>query len=220
MCVRLTTIVIAILLATTVFTANATAAAPTLQSVGQQDRHPTATFSAPDATYATVQIATSPDRATDGRFLDENFEAIGILTDAEIASGVWKHHSQLDPGIYYMMMSAETTEGLFQTFYSEVLTLTIPKPAQTYRGSSPLAFVGIAVYPKLTVSPSGKYLPYKVCWTRIKGRKCLHPHISGDWNSAASSEVRVGVDSRMKRRTTFVWYVKGKRVASKTIRVR
>jgi hypothetical protein len=48
-----------------------------------------ATFSAPRADFATIYIASRPDRATDGSFLTENIKELDILTDSEIQSGRW-----------------------------------------------------------------------------------------------------------------------------------
>ena len=60
---------------------------PTLGAVTQQDRHPSASFSAPRADFATVYLATKPDRATDGSFLQENIKEADLLTDSELQSG-------------------------------------------------------------------------------------------------------------------------------------
>src|SRR5207247_776663 len=81
----------------------ALAVPPTLASVGEQVRHPTATFSAPKASDATIYLATKPDRASDGGFLTENVKEVGLLTDAEIQSGRWLDANQVDPGTYYVM---------------------------------------------------------------------------------------------------------------------
>src|SRR3954447_9812761 len=80
---------------------------PILASVGSQARHPTATFSAPKADHGVIEIATRPDRATDGDFLDENVVAFDIFTDAELQAGRWLNGSQLDPGVYYVMIRAD-----------------------------------------------------------------------------------------------------------------
>jgi hypothetical protein len=71
----------ALAIAVLVLPAGALAVPPTLSSVGQENRHPTASFSAPRADSATIYFATKPkpDRATDGRFLDENVKTLDIL---------------------------------------------------------------------------------------------------------------------------------------------
>jgi hypothetical protein len=65
----------------------ALAVPPTLRAVGQENRHPTASFSAPRADTGTIYIATKPDRATDGSFLDENVKTLDSLTDSELQGG-------------------------------------------------------------------------------------------------------------------------------------
>src|SRR4051794_13831528 len=79
---------------------------PLLASVDQQNRHVTGTFSAPRASDVTVYIASSPALATDGHFLQENIVDADFLTDSEIQSGRWLAESQIDPGSYYVMLSA------------------------------------------------------------------------------------------------------------------
>ena len=110
---------------------SAQAATPTLSSVGQQDRHPTANFSAEGADFAYMSVASSPARASDGSFLSENLEDYDVLTDSEIYNGYWSSSSQLDPGTYYVMVDASTYDesGCGQycvNGYSNVMTLTIP----------------------------------------------------------------------------------------------
>jgi hypothetical protein len=68
-------------------TGGALAVPPTLRAVGQENRHPTASFSAPRADTGTIYIATKPDRATDGSFLDENVKTLDSLTDSELQGG-------------------------------------------------------------------------------------------------------------------------------------
>lgn len=45
-------------------------------------------FSAPGADSATIYLATEPDRATDGGFLQENIKDLDFLTTDEIQGGV------------------------------------------------------------------------------------------------------------------------------------
>jgi hypothetical protein len=44
--------------------------------VSQQNRHPSATFSAPGADDATIYFASKPDRARDGGFLRKNIKKL------------------------------------------------------------------------------------------------------------------------------------------------
>jgi hypothetical protein len=195
--------------------------APSLLSVVQQNRHATATFSAPGADDATIYFATKPDRASDGSFLQENIKDLDLLTTDEIQRGSWTYESQLDPGTYYVMMRATDYDCFGQPTcldgYSNMLSLDVPKPHQTYRGSaSVLHYVHIA-YLKLRVNPLGETLPYKVCWRLRSGkRRCVSGKVEGySWNDSADDELSVRLRA-MKRRTTFVWYVHGRKVAART----
>ena len=112
---------------------------PALQTIDQVSRHPTARFSIPGADDATIYFATKPDRASDGSFLQENIKDLDFLTAGEIQSGSWTYESQLDPGMYYVLLRATDYDCIGQPTcldgYSNMLTLNVPKPAQTYRGS-------------------------------------------------------------------------------------
>lgn len=213
------------LLATFAFAAPAEAASPALLGVGHDGLHPTATLSAPGADDVTVYISKRPDRATDGNFLTENSAEIDFLTAGEIASGAWMDADNLDPGTYYVMLRAGTytcpdgadcIDG-----FSNVMTLLVPKPKQRFSASIQRGFIGSF---KLTITPAGESLPYKLCWTRGKGRKCERGTVDGyDWTGAASDTIFLTVSDlklpRRQRKTTFTWHVAGKRVASKTIRI-
>jgi hypothetical protein len=199
------------------------AAPPKLLSVGHQNRHPTATFSAPGADFATIYLATSPARGTDGRFLDENIKEVDFLTMDEIQGGAWLDSSQVDPGVYYVMLNAtdfcfpddDCTDG-----FSEVLTLQVPKPTSSYRGQvGPIYRFLREVTLKLTVRPLGERLPYRVCWRlRSKARRCVSGVVVGySWNSAATDSLSVRMRG-MARSTTFTWYAKKRAVATKTAR--
>jgi hypothetical protein len=193
---------------------------PTLLTLIQQNRHPSATFSAPGADDATIYFASKPDRATDGSFLQENIKHSDFLTTSEIQSGSWLDESQIDPGSYYVMLRATDYDCIGSPScidgYSGVLTLPVPKPSHTYRGSVQVFHYSRIVYLTLRVTRLGESLPYKVCW-RLKNnrRACVRGKVEGySWNDAADDSVT----SRMRgmaRQTTFSWYVRGQRVASK-----
>jgi hypothetical protein len=85
---------------------SASAAAPTLKSVDAVNRHPSATFSAPKASSATMYVATKPDRTADGSFVAENVVTVDELSGPEISSGKWVSKSQVPAGAYYVMLSA------------------------------------------------------------------------------------------------------------------
>jgi hypothetical protein len=203
----------------------AQAATPTLVNVGQQDRHPQATFGTlPGVDGLTVYMATKPDRASDGSFLQENIKEADFLTADEIASSSWLYERQLEPGLYYLMARAfdfdcyqnpNCIEG-----FSNMLTLTIPKPAQRYRTSVQLLpFIGVG-YLNLSVSPLGEKLPYRVCWTLTRGSRCLRSTVTGySWNAPASDLLRVSL-RRMRKLTTFTWYADGRIVSVKRVRIR
>ena len=90
----------------TAFASQASAAKPTVITLGQQNRHPMMTFSAPRAGSLAVDFARSPDRATDGNFLSENIVNSAFLTDDEVQTGRWLDEDQLDPGKYFVMLDA------------------------------------------------------------------------------------------------------------------
>jgi hypothetical protein len=202
----------------------AAAATPTLLSVGHQNRHPTATFSMPGADDATIYFATKPDRASDGRFLEENVEHLDLFTTEEIQAGHWLDSAQLDPGRYYVMLRATDYECLGDPGcvdgFSNMLTLTVPKPVPRYRGSVRVYRYLSTVALRFKIAPLGERVSYRVCWTRVaKPRKCLRSSVRGySWNSPADDEVTVRRRG-MPRRTTFAWYVDGRRVASKHVRI-
>jgi hypothetical protein len=98
-----------------------------------------AAFAMPGADDATIYFATRPDRATDGRFLEENVQHVDLLTRDEIQGGQWLDSDQLDPGDYHVMLSSYDYDcfddpACMQGF-SNMLSLTVPKPASRYRGS-------------------------------------------------------------------------------------
>jgi hypothetical protein len=202
----------------------AQAAPPTWLSVGQQDRHPTGTFTMPGANYGTIAVADKPDRATDGDFLQENIKDFDILTADEIQTGQWLSEDQLDPGTYYILLRASTdacpddpncTNG-----YSNVLSLTVPKPRERFSGRlKNYRYLSIVTL-TLKVTPLGEHLPYRVCWRLTsKHRKCARGTVGGySWNSSASDSLDVRTRG-MAKRTTFTWYVQGHKVATRRGRI-
>jgi hypothetical protein len=208
-----------------VLTGSAAAQPPTLLTIDQQNRHARATFYAAGADDATIYIASKPDRASDGGFLQENIEDLDILTTDEIQAGSWLGESQLDPGIHYVMLRATDFDCYGNPScidgYSNVLSLNVPEPTHTYRGSvSVLRYSHIASL-TLRVTRLGKSLPYKVCWRlKSKKRRCVSGRVVGySWNDSAEGTVSIRLRG-MARRTTFGWYVGGHRVASKTANTR
>ncbi len=193
------------------------------------------TFSAPRASSVSVYFASSPDRATDGSFLSENVVHTDFLTDDEIQTGRWLDEDQLDPGRYFVMLSASAEdscwsypppdyEGLLDPAcangFSDVAVLEVPKPHQRFTVKvEQLRYIRI-IYLTLKVTPLGETLPYRVCWRRKTNRRvCVSSKVSGyDWNSSADDLLRIN-SRALPRRTTFTWYVGAQVVVSKTVRV-
>lgn len=212
--------------------APALAVAPSL-AVSAADRRPQATFSAPFAGYATIYFASKPDRATDGQFFTENVETTDSLTDDEIATGRWLSESRLDPGIYYVMLRASPDFDrcyLYDTGgydpacadgYSNVATLTVPKPVSRYTASAQvLRFVGV-VHANLRATQLGEKRAYRVCYTTAAGkRRCTAGTLAGySWDSAADDTLRLSTRF-MPKTTTLTWWVGARKVATRTVRVR
>jgi hypothetical protein len=212
--------------------APASAVPPTLTSVGQSARHPTATFSAPRADSATIYFSTKPDRATDGRFLSENIATLDSLTDSEIQAGRWLSEDALDPGRYYVLLRASpdfdlcwiTATGMYDPAcadgFSNMQTLDVPKPTSRYSATvSAYRYINRATL-ELRAAPLGEARPYKVCYRWRTGRnQCVRGVIRGySWSSSASDLLSVNTRP-LPTIATFNWYVGTTRVASKRARV-
>lgn len=226
-------IVFTITLSTLAIPSAALAVPPTLGAVAQQDRHPTASFSAPRSDFATIYLANKPERATDGSFLQENIKELNSLTDSEIQSGRWVDENQIDPGTYWVMVRASPDFGSCYLYdsggfdpacadgFSNVLTLTVPKPAIRYTARVTAYRYLRQASLQFTATPLGERLAYRVCH-RLKNAstRCLNGALEGySWSSAATDDLTVNTRS-LSATTTFSWYVSGKRVASKRVRVR
>jgi len=194
---------------------------PTLLTVSQRNRHPSATFSMPGSDEATIYFASKPGRASDGGFLRKNIKELDLLGTVEIRRGWWSFEEQLDPGTYYVMMQAIDYDCIGQPGciggYSNMLTLAVPKPSQTYRGSVEVLHDVHIVSLTLHVTALGEKLPYKVCWQLAnEKRRCVSGTVAGySWNSSADNQLGVRLRG-MKARTKFTWYVRGQAVVSKT----
>jgi hypothetical protein len=196
---------------------------PTLSAVSSSNRHPTATFSAPGAEFASVYMATKPDRASNGEFLRENVALLHPLTAEEVQRGTWLEADQVDPGTYYVLLQAfdyecfaspaTCTEGS-----SAMVTLTVPTPKQRFTPTVDVRRYSRYVSLRLEVRPLAGNLPYQVCWrNRQRARRCAKGVLRGfSWNTPASHDLEVGLRG-LARTTTFTWQVRGKTVASKTV---
>lgn len=200
--------------------------APSLGSVAvSADRHPTATFSAPGAEDATIYLATNPNRATDGRFFDEHTKYTDTLTLAEIQGGRWFYEGQIDPGTYYVMLRAycwRYEDTNCADGFSSVVPLTVPLPTIRYITRIGSLFRGISVYPAIRASVLGTDKQYRVCYiSTARRQRCVGGTINGySWNESASDEIRIAVTRAMPTVTTFTWFVEGRVVGRRTVRVR
>jgi hypothetical protein len=199
--------------------------------VGHQQRHPTAAFSAPRASAVNIYLASKPDRAADGSFLQQNLRETGILAPADLQSGTWLDANKVEPGMYYVMIRAQANfdacyigPGLDPACadgFSNVLTLVVERPAVRYtvgvkpdrKGGSARLFV--------TATPMGEKTPYRVCYrTARKARRCAGGILNGyTWDRPVQNVLYVRT-SDLATFTTFNWYVGGKKVAAKRSRIR
>jgi hypothetical protein len=202
------------------------------------------TLAAPRADSVTVYIASKPDRATDGSFLQENVVESGFLTDSEVQSGRWLDSSQIDPGSYFVMLRASldfascvsvdpNTGALVDDpscadGFSAVVPLTVPRPKTKYAVKT-LLFKKIRIVDlTLTAKPLGVKVPYQVCWKERTGKKktlrkkCVKATLNGySWSADASDVLSINTKG-MARRTKFTWYTRGhtpRVLLSKTITV-
>jgi hypothetical protein len=154
-----------------------------------------------------------------------------VLADSEIQSGKWVAESQLDPGVYYVMLHASpdfdlcyiTATGTYDPScangYSNVVQLTVPVPPIKYAASATVyRFIHQATL-RLTARPLGARLPYKVCYRTSRGaRRCVAGVVEGySWNSSATDSLTVSTRG-LGKVTTFTWYVNSRKVAGRAVR--
>jgi hypothetical protein len=186
----------------------ANAIPPAFTSLSHQARHPRATISTPRAAHVSLEIATKPDRATDGSFLRENVTEFEVFTDSEIQTGSWLHERALDPGTYYLMMEA-SPESSCTSFpppnytrvvdpscadgYSEVATLSIPKPASRYSVTI-RRYSGLRQFSlSLRARPLGENRHYRLCYRlKTKRRVCLRGTLIRESRASESRVQGVG----------------------------
>lgn len=226
-------LVVALALAALAVPSAALAVPPTLGAVSQQDRHPSASFSAPRADFASIYLATKPDRATDGSFLQENIKELDSLTDSEIQSGRWVDENQIDPGTYWVILRVSPDFGACYLYdsggfdptcadgFSNVLTLTVPKPAIRYSARVRAYRYLREASLELTATPLGERLPYRACYRpRNRSSRCLNGALDGySWNASADDSLTVSTRN-LPNIATFTWYVGGSKVAARRVRVR
>jgi hypothetical protein len=211
--------------------ATAGAVPPAITALGQQDRHPSATFALPKAESGIIYFATKPDRATDGEFLTENVAYVDELTDAEIQLGRWLSEDRVEPGTYYVMIEATPdfdacyilgTGGYDPACadgFSDVLTLTVPKPQTRYAAAVTVSRPVRRATLRLTAKPLGEQQAYRVCYaTAVKKTRCLRGRLDGfDWSAGVTHSFTVSTRG-LAAYTTFRWYVGSRIVASKRVR--
>jgi hypothetical protein len=180
--------------------ASAFAIDPTITGVGSKNRHPVVTFNAPKSNFVVIEIATKPDRASNGDFLSENSKVFDVLTDSEVQGGAWLYAYQLDPGSYWVLLHASPDFNLcYQVNTGEYdpscangfagpVQLTIPRPVSRYRGDVTPRLFFRQVQLRFVVTPLGDRLPYQVCYpTASRRQRCLSGAVQGfSWNSSAS----------------------------------
>ena len=209
----------------------ADAVAPTIQKITLQNRHPLITFTAPRTRSVTVYLASKPDRASDGSFLEENLVDLEGLTVEEIQNGRWLYSKQLEPGTYYVLLDASpdftscwnASAGAYDPAcadgFSDLAKLVVPRPAVHYSTAvTSLLFIK-RLELKLVASPLGVRTPYTLCFhTKAKARRCIHHVLAGaSWSSPAADILEVSTKA-LAARTTFVWTVAGKVVARRTLK--
>lgn len=153
------------------------------------------------------------------------------MTDSEIQAGKWEYEYQLDPGKYVVMLSADpdfdacyiSETGAYDPScadgFSNVVSLTVPTPALHYAATAKMIRWLGQVTLRLKVTPLGVNAPYKACYRlKTKKRRCLSGTLDGyNWNSSAYDELTVKKRG-LGKRTTFTWFVRGRKVATRTIR--
>ena len=192
-----------------------------------------ATFSTPRADFATIYFATKPDRATDGSFLTENVELVDVLTDSEIQTGRWLSEDRLNPGMYWVLLQASpdfescylvdsgTYDPACANGYSDVLTLSIDKPTVRYSVSATVYRYLREASLRLAATPLGETRSYRLCYPIRRHKvRCLSGTLDGfSWDYGASDTLTVSTRN-LAPKTRFTWYVAGKKVASRQIKVR
>ena len=114
----------------------------------------------------------------------------------EIQAGRWLDSSQLDPGVYYVLLQAfPDFDTCYQSGggydpscadgYSDPVTVNVPVPKQTYRGTVERQTFLKRVELGFVVNPLGAKLPYRVCYLNaLKTRRC--PSWTGSTGIAAA----------------------------------
>ena len=146
-------------------------APPMLQSVGQINAHPTATWTLPSGVQSRVaEVATKPDTSSDGYFFNENVKAFDTLDDGQTT---WVYNSQLDPGTYYVHIGGfdPNCQACPVREFSAIKTLTITAPTPgACTGTNAFVGNGTGNPPVLTSVGDNQQHP-TATWTFRLGRR-------------------------------------------------
>lgn len=164
----------------------------------------------------------------------KNVRVVDLLTDSEIQAGRWLDSDRIDPGVYYAMLRADAEASCvsypppnYQRVvdpscadgFSNILSVTIPKPRVRYRVSVERGFIGSFT---IRAGTSGEAIPYRLCSPDLARRRCLRGTIDGiGWDSPSSdtlymtaTDFKKRVYCKWGRKTTVTWYVRGRAVGS------
>lgn len=211
--------------------------APVLTSVGHVKRHPEARWTLPQYVQASaVEIARSPETASDGGFFTENVVAFDLVGESDTH---WLYGSQLNPGTYYIHVRGWDDSCFHTDFktqcgaaWSNTLRLTIPAPAPRYAASVKSAHPGairglgsrVWTYPgdslivsfRNTTALAGMIARYRVCY-RGKGRAvCRVRRLVGRASDTWRLRVLGPWVPCRTRAIHFSWSVNGVTVARRT----
>jgi hypothetical protein len=105
----------------------ATGAPPVLISASHEDGHPKATWSIPPGVdeMGVVEVATAPQRGSDGYFFSENVEIFDLLEERQVS---YLSSEALFPGTYYLHVSSYDWDCDYcpTPEWSETRAITIP----------------------------------------------------------------------------------------------
>lgn len=206
--------------------APAAVVAPVVLSTGSDNRHPVVTFSATKAAEVTLEVASAPGRATNGAFFAENYVTSEFFTPGEIVNGRWMSPTRYEPGVYWVMLRASSTSYDCEPTIevcgrgrSDVVSLVVPEPPIVFRPA--LTRSAGTIIASLTATALGEPRSYRLCWRNRRGaERCRPGTLNGtSWDSPAAHEIAVSTRS-LRRTTRFRWYVNGRLVAARTVRVR
>ena len=80
---------------------------PNLRSAGASHRHVVVVFTTGELAPRSVQVATRPQRGSDGSFVAANVRLNELMRPARVAAGFrWRTRGKLRPGRYYVAVSA------------------------------------------------------------------------------------------------------------------